>query len=129
MVGRIGELVVLGVGILGGWASWGGGVGVWAQTQAPAVKATGVGDARVRRAMAELRPVATFQVGGHPDWMAVTADAVWVTQGERNRVVRLDASTNKVDGAVTVAKPCSGLAAGFGAGIRGGFALERGEAG
>jgi streptogramin lyase len=64
--------------------------------------------------MAELRPVATFRVGGDPDWMAVTADAVWVTVDARNAVVRLDASTNKVDGEVTVAKPCSGLAAGFG---------------
>ena len=57
--------------------------------------------------MAELRPVATFRVGGDPDWMAVTADAVWVTVDQRNAVVRLDARTNKVDGEVTVAKPCS----------------------
>jgi YVTN family beta-propeller protein len=64
--------------------------------------------------MADLRPVATFRVGGDPDWMAVTADAVWVAVDKRNAVVRLDASTNKVDGEVTVAKPCSGLAAGFG---------------
>ena len=99
-------VILLGMGSLSG--------GLRAQTPDPGPKATGVGDARVRRPMAELRPVATFRVGGHPDWMAVTADAVWVTQGERNRVVRLDARTNKVDGEVTVAKPCSGLAAGFG---------------
>ena len=55
-----------------------------AQTQTPAVKATGVGDARVRRSMADLRPVATFRVGGDPDWMAVTADAVWVAVDKRN---------------------------------------------
>ena len=109
-MGRIAGLVLLGVGSLGGWGS----LGRAAQTQTPAVKATGVGDARVRRSMADLRPVATFRVGGDPDWMAVTADAVWVAVDKRNAVVRLDASTNKVDGEVTVAKPCSGLAAGFG---------------
>jgi YVTN family beta-propeller protein len=100
-------MVLVGLVGLNGW-------GVGAQTPAPAVKATGVGDARVRRLMTELRPVATFRVGGDPDWMAVTADAVWVTVDKRNAVVRLDARTNKVDGEVTVAKPCSGLAAGFG---------------
>ena len=109
-MGRIAGLVLLGVGSLGGWGS----LGRAAQTQTPAVKATGVGDARVRRSIADLRPVATFRVGGDPDWMAVTADAVWVTVDKRNAVVRLDARTNKVDGEVTVAKPCSGLAAGFG---------------
>jgi YVTN family beta-propeller protein len=107
MVGRVAGMVLVGLVGLNGW-------GVGAQTPAPAVKATGVGDARVRRLMTELRPVATFRVGGDPDWMAVTADAVWVTVDKRNAVVRLDARTNKVDGEVTVAKPCSGLAAGFG---------------
>ena len=108
-MGRIAGMVLVGMVGLSGW-----GVGGQAPTPAAVPKATGVRDGRVRRAMADLRPVATFRVGGHPDWMAVTADAVWVTQGERNRVVRLDARTNKVDGEVTVAKPCSGLAAGFG---------------
>ena len=31
------------------------------------------------RSMKDLVPDATFQVGGDPDWMAVTEDAVWVT--------------------------------------------------
>jgi len=88
--------------------------GVGVRAQAPTVKATGVSDPKVQRPMAESRPVATFRVGGDPDWMAVTPDAVWVTVDARNAVVRLDARTNKVDGEVTVAKPCSGLAAGFG---------------
>ena len=99
-------VILLGMGSLSG--------GLRAQTPDPGPKATGVGDARVRRLMTELRPVATFRVGGDPDWMAVTPDAVWVTVDARNAVVRLDARTNKVNGEVTVAKPCSGLAAGFG---------------
>lgn len=82
--------------------------------QVPGPKATGVGEARVQHAMTELRPRAVFRVGGDPDWMAVTRDAVWVTVDAKNAVVRLDARTNTADGAVTVAKPCSGLAAGFG---------------
>jgi virginiamycin B lyase len=81
-------------------------------TQFP--KATGVGDAAVQRAMTTLRPLATFRVGGNPDWMALTADSVWVTSSSTNSVIRLNAATNSVGESVTVAKPCSGLAAGFG---------------
>lgn len=84
------------------------------QTPEAGPKATGVRDPRVQRPMTELRPVATFRVGGDPDWMAVAKDAVWVTVDARNAVVRLDARTNAVDGEVPVAKPCSGLAVGFG---------------
>jgi DNA-binding beta-propeller fold protein YncE len=64
--------------------------------------------------MTELHPVATFAVGGDPDWMAVAKDAVWVTTSAKNRVYRLDAGTNAVSGSVAVAKPCSGMAVGFG---------------
>ena len=46
--------------------------------------------------------------------MAVTEDAVWVTSSSANHVVRLDAKTNQPGAIVTVAKPCSGLAVGFG---------------
>ena len=68
----------------------------------------------VQREMAELVPVATFVVEGNPDWMAVTADAVWVTSSKVNQVVRLDAKTNQLGTIVTVARPCSGLTVGFG---------------
>lgn len=64
--------------------------------------------------MTDLRPLATFDVEGHPDWMVVTDDAVWVTSSNVNHVVRLDAKTNQVTTIVTIKKPCSGLAAGFG---------------
>ena len=68
----------------------------------------------VRRAMTDIHPAATFPVEGSPDWMAVTGGAVWVTSARRNHVIRLDATTNLPTSVVTVNKPCSGLAAGFG---------------
>lgn len=76
-------------------------------------KKTGVTTQGVRHNIADLAPIATFEVEGHPDWMAVTDDAVWVTSSSANRVVRLDANTNQARTIVHVAKPCSGLAIGF----------------
>lgn len=75
----------------------------------PGVTAPGV-----RRSMAYLHPQATFAVAGQPDWMVITEDAVWVTSSNVNHVVRLDPATNQPGAIVTIKKPCSGLAAGFG---------------
>lgn len=77
-------------------------------------KKTGVQAPGVQHDIAELAPAATFAVAGHPDWMAVTGDAVWVTSSSANHVVRLDANTNQAGTIVTVAKPCAGLGLGFG---------------
>lgn len=76
----------------------------------PGVKTPGV-----QRDMAAITPDAVFPVEGVPDWQVVTADAVWVSNGPKNTIHRLDAKTNKVVAAIEVGKrPCSGLAAGFG---------------
>ncbi len=64
--------------------------------------------------MVSVKPEATFQVGGDPDWMAVVEDAVWVTSSRLNRVTQLVARNNAIGLKITVADPCSGLAAGFG---------------
>jgi len=85
-----------------------------AQTESGFPKKTGVTEPGIQHAMTELTPVAEFPVSGHPDWMAVTDDAVWVASSNVNHVVRLDAKTNKPDIVITVDKPCSGLAVGFG---------------
>jgi virginiamycin B lyase len=77
-------------------------------------KKTGVQAPGIQHDIAELAPVATFPVEGHPDWMAVTDGGVWVTSSSANHVVWLDAATNKPGTIVTVAKPCAGLAVGFG---------------
>jgi virginiamycin B lyase len=77
-------------------------------------KKTGVTEPGVRHSMSELSPDAVFPVSGHPDWLAVTDDALWVTSSSANHVVRLDATTNKPDAVITLEKPCSGLAIGYG---------------
>lgn len=77
-------------------------------------KATGVENPAVRHNISELTPTATIHLGGDPDWMAVTDDGVWVAISSLNRVVRLDAATNRPDAQVQVAEPCSGLVADFG---------------
>jgi virginiamycin B lyase len=64
--------------------------------------------------MSQLRHIATFTLGGDPDWIAVTEDAVWVSISTLKRVTRLDAATNKADASITVHDPCSGLVAAFG---------------
>jgi YVTN family beta-propeller protein len=65
--------------------------------------------------MAAITPIAVFPIEGTPDWQVVTDDAVWVSNGPRNTVHRIDTKTNTVVAAVAVGKrPCSGLAAAFG---------------
>ncbi len=64
--------------------------------------------------MASIKPLATFEVPGAPDWMAVTDDSVWVTSSPKNTVTQLDGKNNTVGHVVTVAKPCSGLVFAFG---------------
>jgi len=76
----------------------------------------GVGTPGVKRPLSSITPVAVFDAGsGTPDWQVLTEDAVWVTNGPRNAIHRLDVNTNKIAATITVGKrPCSGLAAGFG---------------
>ncbi len=62
-----------------------------------------------------VRPSATFKLGGHPDWMLITADAVWVANDQLKAVQRIDPATNKLVATIQfAAEPCSGLAFGFG---------------
>ncbi len=77
-------------------------------------KKSGVTTPGVQRPMAAWKPIAEFPVAGHPDWLGVTDDAVWVASSNVNHVVRLDAGSNRPGTIVTVPKPCSGLAVAFG---------------
>jgi len=76
----------------------------------------GVSTPGVKRPLSSITPMAIFDTeSGTPDWQVLTDDAVWVTNGPRNAIHRLDVNTNKIAGTITVGKrPCSGLAAGFG---------------
>src|ERR1051326_5347633 len=75
----------------------------------------GVSTPGVKRGIATLTPVAVFPIEGTPDWQVATADALWVANGPKNTIHRIDPAANKVIAAVTVGKrPCSGLAYGFG---------------
>jgi YVTN family beta-propeller protein len=77
----------------------------------PAV--AGVPD-EVKIPIEKLVPDAVFDVPGVPDWLAVEEE-VWVSNGPKNTVGRLDPKTNTVLAHVAVGKePCSGLAVGFG---------------
>jgi streptogramin lyase len=90
-----------------------GRTGVLAQeTSFP--KKTGVQSPGIQHAMEELPKAATIAVRGDPDWLAATSDAIWLTSERTDSVVRLDAKTNQPGTVVTVHKPCSGLAVGFG---------------
>ncbi len=86
-----------------------------AQAQNSRPPRPGVTTPGVRRSIADIHPEASFAVEGQPDWMVVTDDAVWVTSSNVNHVVRLDPATNRPSLIVTINKPCSGLASGFGA--------------
>ena len=46
--------------------------------------------------MTSVNPDATFVVGGDPDWMAVSEDAVWVTSSKLNLVTELRAASNVI---------------------------------
>jgi virginiamycin B lyase len=75
----------------------------------------GVKEPGVRREMSALTPIAVFPAEGVPDWQVVTEDAVWVSNGPKNTLHRLDPKTNTVAAVIEVGRrPCSGLAAGFG---------------
>jgi virginiamycin B lyase len=61
-----------------------------------------------------LRSQSTFTVSGHPDWMAIALDSVWVTSSAANVVSQLRTTDNQVGITIPVNNPCSGLAVGFG---------------
>jgi len=69
----------------------------------------------VQKPMDVLKPDAVFDVPGVPDWTISSPGAVWVSNGPKNSISKLDAKTNKVTETITVGKrPCSGIAYGFG---------------
>ena len=69
----------------------------------------------VQKPMEVLKPDFVFSVPGVPDWTTTSPNAIWVSNGPKNSISKLDAKTNTVTETITVGvKPCSGIAYGFG---------------
>jgi virginiamycin B lyase len=67
------------------------------------------------RSIAELAPLATFSLGKTADWVAITADAVWVASTGPFAVNRIDPKTNaRVASVELPGEACAGLAVGAG---------------
>ena len=67
------------------------------------------------RSIAELPPLATFSLGKTADWVAITADAVWVASTGPFAVNRIDPKTNaRVASVELPGEACAGLAVGAG---------------
>jgi streptogramin lyase len=65
--------------------------------------------------IAELKPQAVLHLGATADWVAITADAVWVGSTGPHAVHRIDPQSNRVVATVPLpGEPCAGLATGFG---------------
>lgn len=70
----------------------------------------------VQRPIAKLPIAAKISIPGSPDWVAIGADAVWISNAGANSLARIDPAKNAVVTTVAVGqRPCSGLAVGFGA--------------
>jgi virginiamycin B lyase len=69
----------------------------------------------VQSPLADLKPIATFELGGDPDWLAISDNAVWVTNDKLKSIQRIDPRTNKLVAKIEFpTEPCSGLAFAFG---------------
>lgn len=65
--------------------------------------------------LSTLKKTATIELGGSPDWMVITDDAVWIANDRLKAVQRIDPKNNTIAAKIDfAAAPCSGLAFGFG---------------
>ena len=61
--------------------------------------------------MTELKIAATIPIGKTADWVAITADAVWVGSSGPNSVNAIDPKTNRVTTIALPGRPCAGITA------------------
>ena len=64
----------------------------------------------VQAPMSYLIPDGQYDVGGGPDWLAMTEDSVWTNSKGTDVVIKMDPKSNEVLAKVPVKKPCSGFA-------------------
>jgi virginiamycin B lyase len=82
----------------------------WSQDQSTTPSVAKPGVKQVQFPLAKLKPVATFELGGDPDWLAISDSAVWVTNDQLKSVQRIDPFANKLVAKIEFpAEPCSGL--------------------
>ncbi len=61
------------------------------------------------------KALATFALGGEPDWTEITGDAVWVANGKLHAIHRIDPASNREVARIELPdEPCSGLVFAFG---------------
>jgi virginiamycin B lyase len=69
----------------------------------------------VQRPLSALQSPATFHLGGKPDWLAISDNDVWVSNGPLKAVQRVNADLNQFATTIHLNKePCSGLVFAFG---------------
>jgi virginiamycin B lyase len=69
----------------------------------------------VQSPLANLEPIATIDLGGDPDWLAISANAVWVANDKLKSVQRIDPLTNRLVAKIEFPdEPCSDLTFAFG---------------
>lgn len=70
---------------------------------------------KVQVAATSLRRAATISLGGAPDWLAISEEAVWVANSKFKSVQRIDPKTNSIIAKIEFFdEPCSGLTFAFG---------------
>jgi virginiamycin B lyase len=80
--------------------------------QKPVVRA---GVKAVQLSMNDLPRAATLSLGGTPDWLAISDNAVWVANSKFRAVQRINPTTNSIVVKIDFpAEPCSGLTVAFG---------------
>jgi virginiamycin B lyase len=90
-------------------------IGVWVISSGTTPAATDAATTVARRSIRELKHTATIQLGKTADWVAITADAIWVGSTGPYAVHRIDPKTNRLVATVKLrGEPCAGLATGFG---------------
>lgn len=69
----------------------------------------------VQVSISDLPRAATLSLGGAPDWLAISDDAVWIANSKFKAVQRINPKTNSVVAKIEFsAEPCSGLTFAFG---------------
>ena len=70
---------------------------------------------KVQVPAASLRRAATISLGGAPDWLAISEEAIWVANSKFKAVQRIDPKTNSIIAKIEFSdEPCSGLTFAFG---------------